>query len=162
MCRCSQWPVRAWHSVCCGYDQLNQSKLWNPTLNLPDSVNKCKTDIETYLLLMQPCYFSFHICRFKLFCRTVIIRISSPPKYVFVLRELPNKLTIYENPWIRCWICVMLTIKSIRFQISQHINTVLKLQHDILQVIVWKWRFINIKSVNLCEKESKVSDLYCL
>ncbi len=23
---------------------------------------------------------------------------SSPPKYVSVLRELPNKLTVYENP----------------------------------------------------------------
>ncbi len=25
-------------------------------------------------------------------------RSSSPPKYVSVLRELPNKLTVYENP----------------------------------------------------------------
>ncbi len=25
-------------------------------------------------------------------------RNSSPPKYVSVLRELPNKLTVYENP----------------------------------------------------------------
>ncbi len=30
----------------------------NPTLNLPDSVNKCKTDIKTYLL-MQPYHFCF-------------------------------------------------------------------------------------------------------
>ncbi len=38
----------------------------NPALNLLDSVNKCKTDIITYLL-MQPCHFSFLICRFELF-----------------------------------------------------------------------------------------------
>ncbi len=25
-------------------------------------------------------------------------RSSSPPKYVSLLRELPNKLTVYENP----------------------------------------------------------------
>ncbi len=30
----------------------------NPTLNLPDSVNKCKSYIKMYLL-MQPCYFNF-------------------------------------------------------------------------------------------------------
>ncbi len=73
----------------------------NPTLNLPDSVNKCKTYIKTYLL-MQPCHFNFLICRFELLCRTVVTRDShrrsSPPKYVSVLRELPNKLTVYENP----------------------------------------------------------------
>ncbi len=72
----------------------------NPTLNLPDSVNKCKTDIKT-CLLMQPCHFNFLICRFELFCRTVITQdsnlSSSPPKYISVLRELPNKLNINEN-----------------------------------------------------------------
>ncbi len=36
-----------------------------------DSVNKCKTDIKTYLL-MQPCHFNFLICRFELLYRTVI------------------------------------------------------------------------------------------
>ncbi len=41
----------------------------------------------------------------------------------------------------------------ISFQISQHINIVLKSKHDILQVIVQKLRFINQNSVNLCEKE---------
>ncbi len=30
----------------------------NPTLNLPDSVNKCKTDIKTYLF-MQSCHLNF-------------------------------------------------------------------------------------------------------
>ncbi len=72
----------------------------NPTLNLPDSVNKCKTDIKT-CLLMQPCHFNFLICRFELFCRTVITQdsnlSSSPSKYISVLRELPNKLDINEN-----------------------------------------------------------------
>ncbi len=73
----------------------------NPTLNLPDSVDKCKTDIKTHLL-MQPYYLNFLICRFELFCQTVVTRDSnqmiSPLKYVSVLRELPNKPTIYENP----------------------------------------------------------------
>jgi len=73
----------------------------NQTLNLPDSVNKCKTDIKTYLL-MQTCHFNFLICRFELLCQTVITRdlnqSSSPPYSVSVLREQPNKLTVYENP----------------------------------------------------------------
>ncbi len=73
----------------------------NPTLNLPDSVNKCKTYIKMYLL-MQLCHLNFLICRFKLLCGTMITRdsswSSSSPKYVSVLRELPNKLTVYENP----------------------------------------------------------------
>ncbi len=47
----------------------------------------------------------------------------------------------------------MLMFKSISFQISQHINIVLKLLHDILQVIVWKLHFINQNSVNVCENE---------
>ncbi len=114
----------------------------NPTLNLPDSVEKFKTDIKTYLL-MQPYHFNFLICRFELLCRTVInvtqdSNQSSPPKYVSVLHKLPNKLTVYENPLIRGWICVMLTFKSICFQNSQHINIVLKLLLDIIQVIVRK------------------------
>ncbi len=41
----------------------------NPTLNLPDSVDKCKTDIKMHLL-MQPCHLNFLICRFELFCQT--------------------------------------------------------------------------------------------
>ncbi len=100
-----------------------------PTLNLPESVNKCKTDIKTYLL-MYACHFNFLICRFELLCRTVITRdsnrSSSPPKYISVLRELPSKLNVYENPYIQGWICVMLTFKIISFQISHNINIVLK------------------------------------
>ncbi len=99
----------------------------NPTLNLPDSVDKCKTDIKTHLL-MQPCYLNFLKCRFELFCQTVVTqdssRSSSPLKYISVLRELPNKPTVYENPYIWRWICVMLMFKSVSFQISQHINIV--------------------------------------
>ncbi len=72
-----------------------------PTLNLPDSVNKCKTDLKTYLL-MQLCHFSFLLCRFELLCQTAITRdsnqSSSPFKYISILRELPNKLTVYLNP----------------------------------------------------------------
>ncbi len=73
----------------------------NPTLNLPDSVDKCKTDIKTYLL-MQPCYLNFLICRFELFCQTVVTQDSNQSssllKYISVLCELPNKPTVYENP----------------------------------------------------------------
>ncbi len=73
----------------------------NPTLNLLDSVNKCKTDIKTYFLV-QPCHFNFLICRFDLLCWTAFKwdskRSSSPPKYISVLLELLNKLTVYENP----------------------------------------------------------------
>ncbi len=73
----------------------------NQTLNLPDSVNKYKTDIKTFLL-MQLCHFNFLICRFELLYWTVITqdsnRSSLPPEYSSVLRELPNKLTVYENP----------------------------------------------------------------
>ncbi len=43
----------------------------NPTLNLPHSVNKHKTDIKTYLL-KQTCHFDFLICRFQLLCQTLI------------------------------------------------------------------------------------------
>ncbi len=72
----------------------------NPSLNFPDSVNKCKTDIKTYLL-MQPCHFDLLTCRFVLFCQTMITRdlnrSSSPPKCVSVLCEIPIKLTVYEN-----------------------------------------------------------------
>ncbi len=75
----------------------------NLTLNLPDNVNKCKTDIKMYLL-MQPCHFNFLICRFELLVKTVITRDSNrsslPSKYVSVLRELPNILTVFENPYI--------------------------------------------------------------
>ncbi len=73
-----------------------------PNPNMPDSVNKCKTDAKMYLL-MHLCYFNFLICRFELFCQTLItqdsnrIQSSSSAKYVSVLRELPNKLTVYEN-----------------------------------------------------------------
>ncbi len=79
-----------------------------------DSVNKCRTDIKTYLF-MQPCHFNFLTCRFEMLCRTVITldsnQSSLPPKCVSVLRELPNKLTVNENPLIRGWICAMLTFK---------------------------------------------------
>ncbi len=55
----------------------------NPTLKLPNTVKKCKDDIKTYLLLHGIRHSSWS---------------SSPSKYVSVLGEQPNKLTIYENP----------------------------------------------------------------
>ncbi len=77
---------------------------------------------------MQPCYLNFIICRFELFCRTVITldsnQSSSSLKYVSVLRELPNKPTVYENIDMKLDMCDA-NIKSISFQISQHINFVL-------------------------------------
>ncbi len=77
----------------------------NPPLNLPDSVNKCKTDIKRYLL-MQPCYLNFFICRFELLCRNIVTRdsnrSSSLREYISVLRALPNKPTVYENPYVWC------------------------------------------------------------
>ncbi len=83
-----------------------------PNPNLPNSVNKCKTDIKSYLL-MRPCHFNFLICRFELLCQIMINitrdsnRSSSPPKYIFVLHELPNKLLSmktqrYEAGYVRC------------------------------------------------------------
>ncbi len=73
----------------------------------PDSVNKCKTDIKTDLL-MQPCHFNFLICRFELFCRTVITqdlnRSSSPLKYdsVSYRTNLPSlKTHRYEAGYVR-------------------------------------------------------------
>ncbi len=43
----------------------------NSTLNLLDSVKKCKTDIKTHLM-MELCYLNFLICLFELFCQTVV------------------------------------------------------------------------------------------
>ncbi len=60
----------------------------NPTLNLPDSVHKYKTDIKPNSL-MQLCRFNLLMFRFELLCQTVITRdsnrSSSPPKYISVL-----------------------------------------------------------------------------
>ncbi len=76
----------------------------NPSLNLADSVHKCKTDMKTYLLT-HLCHYDSLINRFDLLYRTVFtqdsIRRSSPPK-------LPNKLTVsmkthrYESEYVRC------------------------------------------------------------
>ncbi len=85
--------------------KMNALSCWKYALHqtqpLTYSIVLCKTDIKTHLL-MHPCYLDFLICRFELFCWTVVIQnsnlSSSPPKNVSVLRELPNKLTVYENP----------------------------------------------------------------
>ncbi len=79
----------------------NVCSIENPTLNLPDSVDKCKTDIKMHSL-MQPCCLNYFICRFELLCRIVVTRdsnrSSSLLKYVPVLCELLNIPTMYENP----------------------------------------------------------------
>ncbi len=82
-----------------------------PTLNLPDSVNKCKTDIETYLL-MQPYHLNFVICRFELLRRTVITRDlirrsssskSMSPFSVSYRTNLPSMKTHrYEAGYVWC------------------------------------------------------------
>ncbi len=129
--------------TCCGGSELNYTGTVaknvcsivleicpTPILILPDSVDNGKTDIETHLL-MQLCFLNFLICRFELFRWTVVTVTrdsnwnSSPLKYVSI-HEQPNKPTVSENPSIWSWICVMLAFKSISFQISQHINIVLK------------------------------------
>ncbi len=87
------------------FPKMNALSCWKYTLhqtqNLPESVNKCKTYLKMYLL-MQLCHFKFIICRFELLCQTVITldlnRSSTSLKYVSVLCELLNKLTVYENP----------------------------------------------------------------
>ncbi len=71
----------------------------NPTLNLPDSVGKCKTDLKTHVL-MQSCYLNFLTCRFELFCRT-IARDSKRSfyllKYISVLCELTRSTAIVSH-----------------------------------------------------------------
>ncbi len=52
---------------------------------------------------MQPCHFNFLYADLNCFVEPWLHGIqtrvpnSSLPKYVSVLRELPNKLTVYEN-----------------------------------------------------------------
>jgi len=81
----------------------------NSTPNLPDSVNKCKTDIKTYLL-MQPCHFIFLICRFELLCPTVITwtrapRLLSMSPYSVSYRI--NLLSMKTHRYEAGYVCVM-------------------------------------------------------
>ncbi len=96
-----------------------------PNTNLPDSVNKCKTDIKTYLL-MQPCHFNFLICRFELLCQTVIkqelltsqvsLHPPSATEQTYHLQKpIDMKLDMCDAKF-----------KSISFQISKLFNIVLK------------------------------------
>ncbi len=57
--------------------KVNAQSCWKFALHQtqPDTVNKCKTDIKTYLL-MQPCHFNFLICRFELLCWASSISVS--------------------------------------------------------------------------------------
>ncbi len=93
-----------------------------------NSVDKCKTDIKTYLLIDATVLLELHICRFELFCRTVITldsNQSSHVKYVSVLRELPNKPTVSENIDMKLDMCDA-NIQKHQFSNLQHINIVLK------------------------------------
>ncbi len=82
----------------------------NPTINLPDSANKWKTDIKT-CLLMQPCHLNFLICRFELLCWTVITQDLNQsftlPRYVtysasYQTNLLLMKTHIYKAGYVRC------------------------------------------------------------
>ncbi len=103
--------------------KVNALSCWKYALHQtkPNSVNKCKTDIKTYLM-MQLCHFNFLIVRFELLYQTVITqdsnRRSSPHKYFSVLHELSNKPID-----TRLDIC---DANSISFQISKLFNIVLK------------------------------------
>ncbi len=101
----------------------------NPSLNLPDSVNKCKTDIKTHLL-MHPCYLNFLICRFELLYRTVVTRDSNQNTSLYSVNYQTNlqptnlQPTVYKNPYIKLDMGNA-SVQSIRFQIPQHINIVI-------------------------------------
>ncbi len=73
----------------------------DPTLNLPDSVNKCKTDIKTYLLMQL-----FHFNFLELLCRTVITQDSnlSTSLYSVSYRTylLSMKTHKYEARYVQC------------------------------------------------------------
>ncbi len=115
--RLNMWTLTCFYYVdistyCCVFIMLLQKRIallkvnallcWKYSLHQtqPDSVTKCKTDKKN-IILMQPCHFNFLICRFELLCRTVITwdsnQSSLPPKYIYVLCELPNKPTIYKK-----------------------------------------------------------------
>ncbi len=74
----------------------------NTTLNLPDSVDKCKTDIKTFLL-MQPYHLNFLICRFELFCT---LRLSSTSRSLYSVSYRTNLPSMkphrYEAGYMRC------------------------------------------------------------
>ncbi len=71
----------------------------NPTLNLPDSVNKCKTDIKTYLL-MQPV--PFHLPYMQIWTalsnRDYMNPSSSPLKYVSILQSATEQTYCVWKP----------------------------------------------------------------
>ncbi len=79
-------------------------------LSYRKAVNKCITGIKTYLV-MQPCHFNFLICRFELFCQTVVtgIRTGAPrllctsPYSVSYRTNLQSMKThIYDAGYVRC------------------------------------------------------------
>ncbi len=95
----------------------------NPTLNLPDSVDKCKTDIKTHffdatVLFELPYMQIWAVLSNRSYTGFEPELLTSPVSYQTSL--LSMKTHRYEAG------CVMLTFKSISFQISQHINIVLK------------------------------------
>ncbi len=107
--------------------KLEVSLTPNPNLNLPESVNKCKSNIKRIRWCSHAILTS--LCRFELFCWTVVWRDSyrsfSSPKCNAVSRELPSKLTELVNSYI--WSCICdENVQSISFQIVQDVKIVLK------------------------------------
>ncbi len=100
----------------------------NPTLNLPNSVNKCKTDMKNLFVNAT--------VQFQLTYMQIWTALSNRDDTGFE----PELLVSWVRPWATeqtyyLWkpidtspdrICVLLTFKSISFQIPQHINIVLK------------------------------------
>ncbi len=115
-----KWPMSA-GTYCCVFITLLQKRIvavqneniWGLSIKC-NALSCCKyalhqTQTQTYLIVITNAklpyttsHFNFLICRFELLCRIVITqdlnRSCSPPKYISVLREIPNKLTVHENP----------------------------------------------------------------
>ncbi len=75
----------------------------NPTLNLPDSVNKCKTDkknvfVDATLPFQLPYMQIWTALSNRDYTGFELELIASWVAYFSVLRELSNKLTVHENP----------------------------------------------------------------
>ncbi len=79
----------------------------NPTLNLPDSVNKCKTDIKCICWFNRAISTSLNAdlnCFVELWLNRIRTGAPRLSRDFSVLRDLPNKLTVwnpYETGFVR-------------------------------------------------------------
>ncbi len=112
----------------------------NPTLNLPDSVGKCKTDLKTHVL-MQSCYLNFLTCRFELFCRTIARdskRSFSLLKYVSVLCELTRSTAIVGQQLLSH----IFLLRNLRRSIGEKVDIYCAVKEQPLSK---QWSFISLK-----------------